>query len=48
MKRLLLLQRRLLTTGRMHGPLLDQQLSISAVCNGLIPRRLLAYICLKL
>ena len=44
---LLLPQRRLLTMGPMHGPLLDQQLLISAVRNRLIPRRLLASICLK-
>ena len=48
MESLLLLQCRLLTTGPMHGPLLDQQLSISAVRNRLIPRRLLAPICLTL
>ena len=48
MESLLLLQRRLLTMCPMHGPLLDQQLSISAVRNRLIPRGLLAPICLKL
>ena len=45
---LILLRRRLLTMGPMNGPLLDQQLSIFAVCNHFISRRLLTYICLKL
>ena len=47
MDRFFLLQRHLLTMDPMHGPLLDQQLSISAVCNRLILCRLLAHIRLK-
>lgn len=43
MECLLLLQCRLLTMGQMHGPLLDQQPSISAVRSRLTPRRFLTF-----